>query len=427
MKLSLAIRLPGGLVLTLALALLFSCAGDQPSADGESLDSLVQPDVETATSEVDDGTRVGELPAVLGAQLRSMAYTAGTFDPNAEKKGVLIHDEERAHQGLNFFTSRDLAAAFLMDMDGRMVHRWRRGGGNWQHAEVRPNGDVIYIVKETQLVKVDRESNVLWNQKIRAHHDHFTAYDGNIYVLTNRLESIPALHPVHKILADYVTVVSDDGEILEEYPLIPMLRRSAIAGLLPQAQHLDLTAEGERPEDVELDYLHANHIEIFDGSVPGALYRPGLALVSLRQINTVAILDLEQGEVLWFWGPSNLVRQHHPTLLPNGNILVFNNRDQRRRSAVIEIDPRTYDVVWRYSVEGFFTALRGSNQRLPNGNTLITESDTGYAMEVTAEGETVWEFANLQIDEKQIRSAIWRMWRVDPSSLPFLAEMESAR
>jgi hypothetical protein len=32
--------------------------------------------------------------------------------------------------------------------------------------------------------------------------------------------------------------------------------------------------------------------------------------------------------------------------------------------------------------------------RLPNGNTLIVESDAGRAFEVTAEGEIVWEFLN---------------------------------
>ncbi len=29
---------------------------------------------------------------------------------------------------------------------------------------------------------------------------------------------------------------------------------------------------------------------------------------------------------------------------------------------------------------------------MPNGNTLITESDYGRALEVTPDGETVWEF-----------------------------------
>ena len=36
----------------------------------------------------------------------------------------------------------------------------------------------------------------------------------------------------------------------------------------------------------------------------------------------------------------------------------------------------------------------GAATRLENGNTLITESDGGRAVEVTPSGETIWEFYN---------------------------------
>src|SRR5258706_14516162 len=36
----------------------------------------------------------------------------------------------------------------------------------------------------------------------------------------------------------------------------------------------------------------------------------------------------------------------------------------------------------------------GNAQRLPNGNTLITESSFGRFFEVTKEGEIVWEYVN---------------------------------
>ena len=42
----------------------------------------------------------------------------------------------------------------------------------------------------------------------------------------------------------------------------------------------------------------------------------------------------------------------------------------------------------------FFTATCGTAERLPNGNTLITESDNGRAFEVTPDKEIVWEFYN---------------------------------
>ncbi len=53
------------------------------------------------------------------------------------------------------------------------------------------------------------------------------------------------------------------------------------------------------------------------------------------------------------------------------------------------------ELVWSYrgsSKERFYTDHSGTAQRLPDGNTLITETSRGRAFEVTPEGEIVWEF-----------------------------------
>jgi hypothetical protein len=64
---------------------------------------------------------------------------------------------------------------------------------------------------------------------------------------------------------------------------------------------------------------------------------------------------------------------------------------------VLEFDPRTRAVTWSYegsAEDPFDSATGGSVQRLPNGNTLITESDGGRAFEVTPSREIVWEYYN---------------------------------
>jgi hypothetical protein len=108
-------------------------------------------------------------------------------------------------------------------------------------------------------------------------------------------------------------------------------------------------------------------------------------------------------------------------------MLIFDNGLSRSR--VIEIEPRSGRIVWSYAPRsGFFSEYRGSNQRLPNGNTLITESDTGYVLEVTREGRVVWKFANPLVNSEQEREIIWRMTRIDPKSLDFVeGEASSGR
>ena len=71
-------------------------------------------------------------------------------------------------------------------------------------------------------------------------------------------------------------------------------------------------------------------------------------------------------------------------------ILLFDNGQSA--SQIIELDPLTSTVVWRYApLEGFYSEMRGSVQRLPNGNTLVTESDPGVVFEVTLPFEMGWQ------------------------------------
>ena len=88
---------------------------------------------------------------------------------------------------------------------------------------------------------------------------------------------------------------------------------------------------------------------------------------------------------------------------------------------MIELDPVRRELVWTYANEtDFFSSWGGSVQRLPNGNTLITETDSGYATEVRPDGEVVWRFANPNVDNDGQRGNIWRMTRFLPSDLSFL-------
>jgi hypothetical protein len=64
---------------------------------------------------------------------------------------------------------------------------------------------------------------------------------------------------------------------------------------------------------------------------------------------------------------------------------------------VLELDPITQQLVWRYegaSEQPLQTRVMGACHRLPNGNTLIVETAKGRALEVTMEGEIVWEYVN---------------------------------
>lgn len=353
-------------------------------------------------------------------QLQTLGYVDGTIDEHAELRGVSIHDRERAWSGVNFYSSRIRTSARLMDNEGRELHVWSHPGEDgWEHVELFPNGDLLVIANQQAIFKLDRDSKLVWRLDIEAHHDLAIHPSGDIYALTNEENLRPEIHPDVPVIEDFIEILDPDGEPKHRLSLLDTMRSSNFAFLLASPQNLPSDRrEGERPR---IDMLHTNHIQVFDGSLAhrSPLFGEGNVLVSMRTINTIAIIDPEAHEVLWAWGPTNLHRQHHPTLLSNGNILIFDNGQQR--SQIIEIDPLTFGVVWRYAPKaGFLSRFRGSAQRLPNGNTLITESDRGYVFEVTPKGEIVWKFANPDVNPDGLRIAIWRMTRFSRGDLSFL-------
>ncbi|MHC4253047.1 MAG: aryl-sulfate sulfotransferase, partial [Planctomycetota bacterium] len=129
------------------------------------------------------------------------------------------------------------------------------------------------------------------------------------------------------------------------------------------------------------DWAHANTVEVLPATPLGerdARFREGNILFSLRSLDTIGTIDPELSEIVWAWGPGVLDGQHQPTMLPGGNILVFDNGTFRGHSIVREVEPASGEIVWQYEDgEDFFSPFRAGNQRLPNGNTLICECDAG--------------------------------------------------
>jgi outer membrane protein assembly factor BamB len=176
------------------------------------------------------------------------------------------------------------------------------------------------------------------------------------------------------------------------------------------------------------DYLHTNSIEYLDGTSAQKLpeAREGRLLLSFREIGTLAIFDPMTDEITWAMrGP--WLRQHDPDLLANGNILLFDNQGNVGPGGitrVIEVDPKTHKIVWTYAGtpdEPFESEVRSSQARLPNGNTLITESDGGRLFEVTRAGEIVWNYVNpvrgQRGDGQTVIPIVSWAERIDPNQL----------
>jgi hypothetical protein len=374
--------------------------------------------------------------------LRSLPYAQWVPIRETEEivTGVTRHEEDRFFAGFNLYSPRHESRAFLVDMEGRVVHEWAPdgpGGKGWQHVEPDPGGGLFALVKEKSVIRVDRRGKVMWIRPLRTHHDIALSEGGEVYVMTRKRRDVTLFGMVIPILDDVIAVLDNQGNVTKEISIFELfghqLRKKKVKKIRRWAEKKDRLKPGTRlKQGSPTDVFHTNSVEILDRPLPG-ISDKGDLLVSVREFNTVAILSADGRRILWSWGRGHLERQHDATLLPNGNILIFDNGTKRGYSRAVEVVPESGEISWSYEEntrEDFFSSSRGGAQRLPNGNTLLTESNNGRVFEVTPGGEIVWEFFSPQIrlnkrtnPPQRQRAAIYRMRRIlDPDFLRHLGK-----
>ena len=329
------------------------------------------------------------------ATLQQLGYADYTeISDNGRPNAGVIHDAAAMAEGVNLLSIHKLCRARLVDAAGAILHEWSRPGKVWGHAELLPDGSILVPTVEEDgsfLVKLDWRNRLVWRAEIPAHHDVEVLPNGNIATLTYRWRDMPGIAKDADVRDEQLVLLDTEGKRLQEYSIIEMLDAA------PNWEWEPVQAAKVKGQRDRIDLLHANSVAWMR---PGweawnPLFAEGNVLVSMRHQNRVVLLRPETGELLWQWGRGEMLGQHDATALPNGNVLIFDNGLGRGWSRGVEVDPRTDEVVWEFRApepEAFYTMARGASQRLPNGNTILVDSDHGHAFEVTAAGKVVWEY-----------------------------------
>ncbi|MEL7567216.1 MAG: aryl-sulfate sulfotransferase [Dehalobacterium sp.] len=220
------------------------------------------------------------------------------------------------------------------------------------------------------------------------------------------------------------------------------------------------------------DWMHVNSMSVLG---PNQWYdqgderfHPDNIIIDGRQTNVMAIISKETGKLVWKLGPDfsqpeaifiqQIIGQHHCHMIPRGlpgegNILVYDNggwagygspnpgaltgvnNALRDYSRVIEFNPVTMRVVWEcrpskmgnaqpFHSDHFYSPFISSAQRLPNGNTLITEGSGGRLLEVTSDFEIVWEYISPYWGKEMPINMIYRAYRYPYEYVPQLEKPE---
>ena len=318
----------------------------------------------------------------------------------------------------------------LIDMNGRVVHRWRCSAGEIEYgvsrARLLQNGHLLVqrggmMDRDGAIQEYDWGGQLVWDYTHRynprpellgLHHDVFRKPDGNTLMICR--VPVPEAYAAHVRDATFKRMTLYADAILE------VNREREIVWEWTSYKHLDLNCRRVFADpgwwagpynNTPCDWTHFNTVQAlpenrwFDGG--DVRFRPGNVMVSPRTMDRVYIIDRDTKAVVWSYRGDycgGLSGQHEPHMieagLPGaGNILMFDNgaspfRDLAHagRSYALEIDPVTQEVVWVYDDgEQFHANYTSSTQRLGNGNTLICESAGKRVFEVTPECEIVWE------------------------------------
>jgi hypothetical protein len=330
--------------------------------------------------------------------------------------------------------------------DGAIIRTIRTGDGGGAGGS---GGGVQKILRDGTMVWDFRYNT---NGRI-THHDVKTLPNGNVLLIAwetkTRTEAIAAgRNPSYVsnwgMMPDHIIEVQPTGPtsgiIVWEWHVWDHLIQDhdptkANYGVV--ADHPELVDVNYVPS-TNTDWMHTNSIDYnkeFDQ-----------ILLSVHNFNEIWVIDHSTttaeaaghtsgnsgkgGDLLYRWGNpaayrrgtvSNKVfsQQHDATWIKpgypgEGNILVFNNGVSRpggaRYSSVDELTPPVNEngeyylapgsaygpsaLTWTYSPQPTFYAshLCGA-VRLSNGNTLITNGETGKIFEITPEGATVWQYS----------------------------------
>ncbi|MBV8621352.1 MAG: aryl-sulfate sulfotransferase [Curvibacter sp.] len=354
--------------------------------------------------------------------------------------GLVAHDPQRSSGGYTLIAPQTAGGrVYLIDMAGQVVHQWQLPVRPGRHAVILPNGNLGYNGSHPDspdryaawsmwhggdFYEVDPAGAIVWRYQDPAHH-HDAQWLPNGHLL------YAACEPVSPEFARRVAGGSGSPEEPMQADVVREVDRSGRLVWEWRAQeHLE-------PEQFPIHPgFGRNHWPLVNGL---GVARDGTVLMSLRVSSGLIGVEPASGRVRWHLPPPLLSHQHAPVPLDNGRILVFDNGNFRpgshvSYSRVLEIDPLSQAIGWTYSdpmPTAFYSPYMGNAQRLPNGNTHITESASGRLFEVTPQGEVVWEYILPWFapypDEAARRTGpgllntVFQTWRYSAGQLPWLA------
>lgn len=345
----------------------------------------------------------------------------------------------KSYPGFTMIPVSGTAETILINHAGVPVHSWQQDA---ERARLLPDCKLVVLHGSKWGYRQEKWRNLKfavreygWNDSLEwefvtdewVHHDIFRRTNGN-YVFLKRttipapaVEGLSSLGESLGVRSDTILEVDRAKNIVwqwnvhDQFPLDQCGWRGCEYLRVRDIDADTTKFSGSQAEAMGIeritDWSHTNTVtELPDNKWHQAgdlRFAPGNLLIIIRNFWTAYIVSKESGKVVWEYNgnptpgdeASGMIRGHDMYMIPEGlpgagNLLAFDNGldGVRPFSRILEIQPVTQEIVWEYSdPDLFYSDAAGSVQRLPNGNTLISEDKSGRVFEVTNQGEIVWD------------------------------------
>ncbi len=336
----------------------------------------------------------------------------------------------------------------LLNNDKEDVHTWEKLRNNPYGVYLNDKGNLVrpcetdesgidWAVSFGAVQEIDHDGNVVWEFRYKSdshvgHHDIAPMPNGNFLLIAYEKKSAQEAQEAgmdnSEILAEQILEVeppeNGNGEprIVWEWHIWDHLT----TGNEPELFNVDIggSSFGGGIGGGSNEWMHMNGIDynaeldqiIFSGRYFSEFYIIDHSTTTQEAAGHTGGNSGKGGDILFRWGhPENYGAGgeawvtgalHCPMWVPSGypgegNITVFVNSTKNGGSEVCEVSPtmnsqynyvidENLDPVWTYS--DVSSQYMSGCQRLSNGNTFVCEAGNARFLEVTQQGDVVWEY-----------------------------------
>jgi hypothetical protein len=258
--------------------------------------------------------------------------------------GLRACDPKKAFAGFTLFAPHFVGSktVYLINLGGKVVHSWNLPYSPGLSGYLTERGTLFFNGRSPEenflsrfpfkggvVLEADWNGNVLWEVRHPDHHHHgILLRNGN--VLLHCMGQVPE-EIARRVKGGMVEKDMQSGQYA---PL-----SKAEAGKMYSDYIAEVTRAGETVWEWRTwEYLDPEADGISEIQAPRTMWAQGNSvqelpdgdiLASFRPTSTVVRIARKTGQIVWKLGPPMVAGQHAPTLLANGNILIFDNGTHR--------------------------------------------------------------------------------------------------